>query len=1132
MSDEGGTHPTLSKDQLVSFVRDLPFAVAMFDRDLRYLQASDRWIQDYRLAQDLTGRSMYEVYPEAPAHWREFHQRALSGETLSCEDEQVAFGDGRVQWARWEIRPWGHKDGQPEGILIFTEDITEQKRAEFAIRTSEERLRKALETDAVGVLFLDQDGLIVDATAVFCRMTGYARADFEENRLGWRDLTPPEWIAASEEQLEKLARTGRLGPHEKEILLKDGSRRWMLFAGRDLGNGTIVEYCFDITDRKRAEDTLQKRESQMHAALEAMTDAVFISDTEGRFIEFNEAFATFHRFRSKNDCAKTLAEYPALLNVFLPNGDLARLEQWAVPRALRGESATNAEFTLERKDTGESWIGSFNFAPIRGRDGAITGSVVVGRDITEQKKAERALRESEQRLRLALKASSAGVWTLDLKNRAVLWDERSRVLFGVAAGRPANLDVALKRLHTEDVAKVESRLLEMRDRPGDDEWNLEFRTVAEEDGRTRWINAMGRAERDAQGRMIRLDGINLDITERKTAEEALRKSHESLQISEERYRTLVEQASDGILLYDPEGRFLDVNRAACEIFGYPREELLGLTVFDVATGLDRAALREAWATCRPGEAFTSNAMGRRRDGSEFPIEIRRSAFLREGDRLLLAIVRDMSERAAAQEALERANQQYRDLVENSPDGIARLDANARYVFVNRRTAELAGQEVGKFQGNLVGAVAAGEPEPWVELIQQVRRTGRSEEREYCLAKPGREDGLWLRMRFVPEFGANGDVGSVLMIASDVTEQRKAERLAKARAEEVRERESIIAALFDTAAQAILAIDAEGRIQLANRMAEEQFGAKPDGLSGRLLEDLIPEAQRETHRQLRKGYQSAQVRRPMGLGQDLLARRLDGTTFPVEVSLSQVQTSRGALTVSFVTDITERKAQEHALREHETELRRLSIALLTAEEDAARLIARELHDDITQRLALLSIDLNRMAADAAATPDTLRAAMRLHQARILEISEGIRRIAHRMHPSILDYLGLGTALERLCFDLQEVGSLRRVHYQARGVPERIEPSVASCLYRVCQESLRNIAKHAKADEVSVVLESDRDDLVLTIIDSGVGFDATAKKTGLGLHSMRERVGLISGEITIDSLPGEGTRVVVRAPVAGI
>lgn len=149
----------------------------------------------------------------------------------------------------------------------------------------------------------------------------------------------------------------------------------------------------EIAERKQAEKALRQNRARLDAALASMTDAVFISDAEGRFIEFNDSFATFHRFKSKAECATTLAGYPNFLDVFMPNGELAPLDMWAVPRALRGEIATNAEYTLRRKPTGETWIGSYSFGPIRDGNGAIVGSVVTARDITQTKANELEIRK-------------------------------------------------------------------------------------------------------------------------------------------------------------------------------------------------------------------------------------------------------------------------------------------------------------------------------------------------------------------------------------------------------------------------------------------------------------------------------------------------------------------------------------------------------------------------------------------------------------------------------------------------------------------------------------------------------------------------------------------------------------------
>lgn len=131
---------------------------------------------------------------------------------------------------------------------------------------------------------------------------------------------------------------------------------------------------------------------KLHAALESMSDAVCISDASGRFIDFNRAFATFHKFKSKEDCAKQLNEYPALIDVMSLRGEQLPLEQWAAARGLRGEMASEVEFKLRLKATGELWIGSYSFAPIREKHGHIVGAVITARDVTQSKRCEEKLR--------------------------------------------------------------------------------------------------------------------------------------------------------------------------------------------------------------------------------------------------------------------------------------------------------------------------------------------------------------------------------------------------------------------------------------------------------------------------------------------------------------------------------------------------------------------------------------------------------------------------------------------------------------------------------------------------------------------------------------------------------------------
>jgi PAS domain S-box-containing protein len=152
----------------------------------------------------------------------------------------------------------------------------------------------------------------------------------------------------------------------------------------------------EIAERERAGEALRDSRAILAAALASTTDAVFVSDAHGSFIDFNDACAAFHRFGSREECPKTLAECSEVMDVFLPDGAPAPVEMWTVSRALRGEQVANAEYNLRRKDTGETWVASYSFAPIYAKDGVILGAVVVGRDITEQKRAEEQLRHSQK----------------------------------------------------------------------------------------------------------------------------------------------------------------------------------------------------------------------------------------------------------------------------------------------------------------------------------------------------------------------------------------------------------------------------------------------------------------------------------------------------------------------------------------------------------------------------------------------------------------------------------------------------------------------------------------------------------------------------------------------------------------
>ncbi|NTW84044.1 MAG: PAS domain S-box protein [Chlorobiaceae bacterium] len=297
-------------------------------------------------------------------------------------------------------------------IYAIIHDITERKRAEETLK----KLSVAIEQSPAIVVITDPEGNIEYANPMFTASTGYTleEAKGRNPRILKSGMMSREFY----ENLWKTILSGKVWNGEFHNKKKNGELYWenaVISAIRnDAGNVTnFVAVKEDITEKKKLWDELFENKAILDAALESMTDAVIISDPKGRFIEFNTAFATFHRFRDKNEYLTTLTDYPAIFELCKPDGTPVTFEQWPLPRALRGETAVAFECVLKRKDTGEKWIGSYNFGPIRDSEGNITGSVITARDVTHIKKAEEALRESEERFRKFFEQHSAIMIVLD-----------------------------------------------------------------------------------------------------------------------------------------------------------------------------------------------------------------------------------------------------------------------------------------------------------------------------------------------------------------------------------------------------------------------------------------------------------------------------------------------------------------------------------------------------------------------------------------------------------------------------------------------------------------------------------------------------------------------------------------------
>jgi PAS domain S-box-containing protein len=249
-----------SEERLRLFVEHAPASLAMFDRQMRYLSVSRRWLRDYGLEErDIIGLSHYDVFSEIPERWREFHRRGLAGDVVGMDDDPFQRADGATQWLRWEIRPWRNAGGGVGGIVIFTEDVTARKQAEAALRESELKFRSFVEASAQIVWTVNAAAEVDMAIPSWQAFTGQSEQD--ARGMGWMNAIHADDRPRVAEAWRRAIDTGGIYEVEYRLRIHDGTWRQIQARGVPIKNadGTVKEYvgtCSDITARKAAEERL------------------------------------------------------------------------------------------------------------------------------------------------------------------------------------------------------------------------------------------------------------------------------------------------------------------------------------------------------------------------------------------------------------------------------------------------------------------------------------------------------------------------------------------------------------------------------------------------------------------------------------------------------------------------------------------------------------------------------------------------------------------------------------------------------------------------------------------------------------------------------------------------------------
>jgi PAS domain S-box-containing protein len=603
----------------------------------------------------------------------------------------------------------------------------------------------------------------------------------------------------------------------------------------------------------------------------------------------------------------------------------------------------------------------------------------------------------------------------------------------------------------------------------------------------------------------------MDLTELKRGQEALRDS-------EDKFRSFFREARVGMAIVSLEGRFLAANAALCDFLGCSEQELLGKD-FQAVTypeDLARSIEKFNWALAGRGNFPRLEKRYVRRDGQvrwgEVSASVVRNA---NGEpQNFVTHILDITDRKRAEEAQRRLAA----IVESSDDAILARDLDGIITDWNHAAEHLFGYTADEVIGKSVSVLLP--PDRAHELVEIIGTLVHGDTVRHFETERQRKDGTRFAVSLTvsPVFDSEGRIVGVSAIARDISERKRQEEALHQKDRELSEAQRIAGiGSWTWSVRNDLVTWSEELYRIAGR---DPMVSPP---SCKEHSSLFAAGSWE---RLRRSVDEA-LRDGASFELDVEIIRPDGTTRWITTRGEAVGDTTGLIVGLRGTaqDITERKLADEAIA-------RLGGRLIEAQEEERSRIARELHDDVGQRLAVLSWTLRGLHKELPPdAPACLSEQLDSTLSQASEISNEVRVLSHRLHSSHLDLMGLAVAMEDFCQEFAKRQNVE-IDFTHGDLPKNIPPDVSLCLFRILQEGLHNAVKYSGVQRFEAGLQPVPGGVQLVIRDSGAGFDVQAamKEQGLGLVSMRERVSLVRGTLTIESKPTKGTVINVRVPLA--
>lgn len=1044
-----------------------------------------------RAPADLIGKNIWEEFPQTKNEpfYKALHEAMASQKPMNVQ----LYSESKGRWFEDHIYP------SPEGISSYYRDITAQKREEDERLKITERIRSILDQAFVGCIVFSFDWTYLYVNKI---AASYGE-NTPENLIGksFLDIYPRVVNTRIFSWLDQCMKDRKPLHAEFDYTFKDNSVRWYEVSVEPVEEGIFI-LSNEITERKKVERESQLLAKQLSEISSSVPGAVyqFVLTAQGemKFTFVSDGIEQLTGFKKEVCYIDALAAFSLVTPDYIEelyqtiSESASTLQPWIYVFQIRDKLGVL------------KWIRG-NSIPRKSENGDVVWNGTFA-DITELKNVESELKASELRYRTLIEHASDLIFILD--ENGLITDLNpiacNRLgfecndLIGKSIGTFIISDVFMhQHINAEHLSKGQSVLSEIK-------ILCKSKEIVELESNIKLL---------PDGRIL---VIGRDLTERKIAEAKRLKS-------ERRYRLLFERNLAGVYRTTVSGKILECNEAAAKMLGYSSaSELLSLSTDSLY--FDMAEREKYLKLLRVNNALTNyQSKLKRKDGSTLYLieNISLSNDPEIGEEVIEGIAIDITDNVRANEELQDSKNQFQSLVENISGVYWVSDLlQMQTLYITPSYETIWGRKCEDLYENTLDFIKSVHPYDYQDVLDFYKRLYeiRNASITFRIIRP---DGAirWIESRVNVQENSKGEKYSY-GYAEDITERKTAD-------EAIRQSEQKYKLMFEKNPMPMwMASALDMKFISANEAAIEFYGYSNEEFLKMSTNDLMAQTSQSDPDAISRIRSSSKN----SMTHVVSHRKKNGDVVQVEIKEHKIEYKGKPAFLILANDVTEKLIAEQMMKQSNLELRELSSHLETIREEERTTISREIHDELGQQLTGLKMDASWLSRKIPQHETILQEKITTMISLIEDTVKSVRRISSDLRPGILDDLGLIDALDWASVEFE-----RRTGIECKFKPTvedvSFEKNLSTGIFRVYQEALTNVARHAGASRIKTTFDKSTDNWVLVIEDDGKGFDSSdviSKKT-LGLVGMKERAKMFGGKLNIASMAGVGTVIRLEVPL---